>query len=82
LKSVTILLFRADPPKEKRVIGVRESTPEKVIHGGNRKYLEKKLGISLLDFSASLNPFPPAISWSPEEISLTSYPDDSYGQLK
>jgi threonine-phosphate decarboxylase len=59
-----------------------KSTPEKVIHGGNRKYLEEKFGTSFLDFSASVNPFPPSVEWSPEEIRLDSYPDDSYTRLK
>jgi threonine-phosphate decarboxylase len=57
-------------------------TPEKVIHGGIRKYLENKLGLSLIDFSASVNPFPPFVAWSPEDILLESYPDDTYTLLK
>jgi threonine-phosphate decarboxylase len=59
-----------------------KSTPEKVIHGGNSKYLEEQFGIPLIDFSASVNPFPPSVSWSPAEIPLSSYPDDSYSFLK
>jgi threonine-phosphate decarboxylase len=61
---------------------VVKSTPEKVIHGGNSKYLVEKFGTPLIDFSASVNPFPPSVPWSPEEISLSSYPDDSYSVLK
>jgi threonine-phosphate decarboxylase len=82
LKSVTIILFCADPPKGKGVHPRMKSTPEKVIHGGNRKNLEEKFGIPFIDFSASLNPFPPQVSWSPEQVSLESYPDDSYCRLK
>jgi threonine-phosphate decarboxylase len=59
-----------------------KSTPEKVIHGGKRKYLEEKGGTPLLDFSASVNPFPPSVAWSPDEVSLESYPDDTYCSLK
>jgi threonine-phosphate decarboxylase len=59
-----------------------KSTPEKVIHGGNKKYLEEKFGTSFIDFSASLNPFPPVVIWSPDTISLESYPDDTYFRLK
>ncbi len=59
-----------------------ESTPEKVIHGGTRKYLEEKYHTPFIDFSASVNPFPPDIRWSPDSISLESYPDDTYFRLK
>ncbi len=37
---------------------------------------------NLLDFSASLNPYPPVTGWDPSEVSLCEYPDDSYIELK
>ncbi len=36
----------------------------------------------LLDFSASLNPYPPEIDWDPSSVSIAEYPDDSYYELK
>lgn len=36
----------------------------------------------ILDFSASLNPYPPKIDWDPLSVSISEYPDDSYYELK
>jgi threonine-phosphate decarboxylase len=36
----------------------------------------------ILDFSASLNPYPPGMDWDPSSVSIAEYPDDSYYELK
>ena len=56
--------------------------PGKVIHGGTGKRQREKTQKKILDFSASVNPFPPRFEWhiDPEDLSL--YPDDSYNGLK
>lgn len=55
---------------------------EKVIHGGKGKGRQEKTHKQVLDFSASLNPFPPRISWNCNPEDLGRYPDDSYCELK
>jgi threonine-phosphate decarboxylase len=37
---------------------------------------------NLIDFSASLNPYPPETGWDPSSVSILEYPDDSYYDLK
>jgi threonine-phosphate decarboxylase len=56
--------------------------PKRVIHGGTGKWQREKTLKNVLDFSASINPYPPEITWhcSPDDIS--SYPDDNYHELK
>jgi threonine-phosphate decarboxylase len=53
-----------------------------VLHGGLvRQYLQEK-GKKVLDFSANLNPWPPAVSLDiPREL-VACYPDDRYQLLK
>lgn len=36
----------------------------------------------MLDFSASLNPFPPEIPWDATIVTLDAYPDDTYQELR
>jgi threonine-phosphate decarboxylase len=36
----------------------------------------------VLDFSASVNPFPPTIDWHCDPADLSYYPDDTYSELK
>jgi len=55
---------------------------EKVIHGGCVIRARKQTGAPVLDFSASINPFPPQISFSLSPEDLLHYPDDSYSDLK
>lgn len=55
---------------------------KKVIHGGKGKSRQEKTHKPVLDFSASLNPFPPRISWDCDPSDLGRYPDDSYDELK
>jgi len=56
--------------------------PKRVIHGGTGKRQREKTHKNVLDFSASVNPFPPAIDWNVDTIDLTGYPDDTYSELK
>ncbi|MDD1703278.1 MAG: histidinol-phosphate aminotransferase family protein [Methanoregula sp.] len=56
--------------------------PKRVIHGGTGKREREKTRKPLLDFSASLNPQPPGISWSFDPASLSFYPDNDYVELK
>ncbi|WP_317137539.1 pyridoxal phosphate-dependent aminotransferase [Methanochimaera problematica] len=54
----------------------------KVEHGGASQLCYAKHCKDVLDFSASLNPYPPDISWIPDMKLLLEYPDDSYYNLK
>jgi threonine-phosphate decarboxylase len=56
--------------------------PKKVVHGGTGKWQREKTHKKVLDFSASINPFPPQCSWDRENVSLEWYPDDQYHCLK
>jgi threonine-phosphate decarboxylase len=56
--------------------------PKRVVHGGTgKRQREKTLG-NVLDFSASVNPFPPKRDWHFDTVDLSAYPDDSYAALK
>jgi len=56
--------------------------PERVVHGGTgKRQLEKTLK-KVLDFSASVNPYPPRFDWHCDPAFLSAYPDDSYHELK
>ncbi|HNX17145.1 MAG TPA: histidinol-phosphate transaminase [Methanoregula sp.] len=56
--------------------------PKPVVHGGTGKRQHEKTGKNLLDFSASLNPFPPRFTWNCDPACLSSYPDNGYIHLK
>jgi len=56
--------------------------PERIVHGGTGKLQRKKMQKNLLDFSASVNPYPPPFVWSPDHQDISYYPDDSYTELK
>ncbi len=57
--------------------------PERQMHGGViRKLRREGMERDLLDFSASMNPFPPAVAWEPGACDLGDYPDDTYLDLK
>jgi len=56
--------------------------PERVVHGGTGKRQLEKTKKNVLDFSASVNPFPPQFEWHCNPAFLSSYPDDSYYELK
>jgi len=61
---------------------VRPGLPVKVLHGGTIKRHFENTGTFAIDFSASLNPFPPTIDWDFPPSLLDHYPDDDYIQLK
>jgi len=69
-----------NPLKEDKNVG--PGLPVKVRHGGTIKHYVEKTGLKPVDFSASLNPFPPAIEWDFPPSLLDHYPDDDYHQLK
>lgn len=54
----------------------------KVQHGGAMQIKKRGCNNNILDFSASLNPYPPEIEWDPSSISISEYPDDSYTEIK
>ncbi len=56
--------------------------PERVVHGGIGKRQQEKTKKSLLDFSASVNPYPPRFAWGLDPDRLKYYPDDTYSALK
>ncbi|HSQ93521.1 MAG TPA: histidinol-phosphate aminotransferase family protein, partial [Methanoregula sp.] len=56
--------------------------PKRVIHGGTGKRQREKTRENVLDFSASVNPFPPSFNWHCDRSSLSAYPDDTYSGLK
>lgn len=56
--------------------------PKRVVHGGTGKRQREKTRKKVLDFSASVNPFPPALDWHVDPADLSYYPDDSYSELK
>jgi threonine-phosphate decarboxylase len=56
--------------------------PQRVIHGGTGKRQREKTQKNVLDFSASVNPFPPRVDWHCDTADLSAYPDDTYSELK
>jgi threonine-phosphate decarboxylase len=56
--------------------------PKRIIHGGTGKLQREKTNKSVLDFSASVNPFPPKVDWHADPSDLSYYPDDTYSELK
>ena len=56
--------------------------PKRVVHGGTGKQQREKTKKNVLDFSASVNPFPPKFEWHCNPELLAAYPDDSYHELK
>jgi len=61
---------------------LRKIIQEKVIHGGLVKKYHEETGQEMLDFSANINPFPPALHPEYPASCLGHYPDDSYSLLK
>ncbi|MCC7565113.1 MAG: histidinol-phosphate aminotransferase family protein [Methanomicrobiaceae archaeon] len=60
---------------------MRKQFPGKVEHGG-KVHRHRSRGEELLDFSANINPYPPAVDWKPDPAVLAEYPDDRYERLK
>lgn len=56
--------------------------PKRVVHGGIGKLRQEKTRKNVLDFSASVNPYPPRFDWHGESADLSRYPDDTYAALK
>lgn len=56
--------------------------PQRVVHGGAGKRRREKTQRNVLDFSASVNPFPPQFRWDCDPVSLSLYPDNDYFNLK
>lgn len=56
--------------------------PKRVVHGGTGKRALEKTKKNVLDFSASINPYPPRFAWHCDPAYLAAYPDDSYHELK
>ena len=56
--------------------------PKRVVHGGTGKRQLERTRKNVLDFSASVNPYPPVFEWHCNPEFLASYPDDSYHELK
>jgi threonine-phosphate decarboxylase len=67
---------------EKERILMAVDFPKRVVHGGTGKLQREKTHKSVLDFSASVNPFPPKVDWHCDPAGLEYYPDDSYSELK
>jgi len=57
--------------------------PQKQRHGGViRRLRADGAGEDLIDFSASMNPYPPFVDWKPQLCDIKDYPDDTYMELK
>jgi threonine-phosphate decarboxylase len=56
--------------------------PRREVHGGTGKRQRENTQKNVLDFSASINPFPPLFEWHCDPAILAYYPDDSYAELK
>lgn len=56
--------------------------PKRAVHGGTGKRQQEKTNKMVLDFSASVNPFPPQFDWECKLSCLSYYPDNDYTQLK
>lgn len=56
--------------------------PKRVVHGGIGKRHVEKTNKTVLDFSASVNPYPPRFIWNMDPDRLSKYPDDTYTVLK
>lgn len=56
--------------------------PDKVVHGGTLRRHQRHAAEKILDFSASLNPFPPDVPLTCDAEMVGAYPDDRYEALK
>ncbi|MCE5297856.1 MAG: histidinol-phosphate aminotransferase family protein [Methanoregulaceae archaeon] len=56
--------------------------PDKVVHGGLVRQFCQEKGEKVIDFSANLNPWPPAVSLDISSEMVSCYPDDRYQLLK
>jgi len=67
---------------EKARIFMAVDFPERAVHGGTGKRQQEKTHKTVLDFSASVNPYPPRFTWEMDPGRLGVYPDDTYSELK
>lgn len=61
---------------------MKRDLPPRVEHGGLVKRCREQTGRACMDFSASINPFPPRIDTVGSRDLFDHYPDDSYATLK
>jgi len=61
---------------------VNRELPRKVVHGGKVRQFSQERGEAVIDFSANLNPWPPAVPFDLPEKIVSCYPDDRYLVLK
>jgi threonine-phosphate decarboxylase len=61
---------------------VNRDLPKKVVHGGKVRQFSLESGDAVIDFSANLNPWPPAVPLDIPEKIVSCYPDDRYLVLK
>jgi len=64
------------------VIPDRKTFPHRSEHGGKVRREKRQFKRDYIDFSASLNPFPPQFTWDVPPETLGSYPDEEYAELK
>ena len=80
--SKRIYGFRCKQKGDYQVFFMVSETGKKVIHGGSGKRECENTRKKVLDFSASVNPYPPVFSWKCDPFFIEHYPDDDYSQLK
>ncbi|ABN57376.1 aminotransferase [Methanoculleus marisnigri JR1] len=61
---------------------MRDNLPKRAEHGGRVRWHRTRERGEVLDFSANINPYPPAFPWIPDASALKDYPDDRYETLK
>jgi threonine-phosphate decarboxylase len=61
---------------------VNRDLPPKVVHGGLVRQFYQEKGKKVIDFSANLNPWPPAVPLDLSNEIISCYPDDRYQLLK
>jgi histidinol-phosphate/aromatic aminotransferase/cobyric acid decarboxylase-like protein len=61
---------------------VNRDLPKKVVHGGKVRQFSHERGEKVIDFSANLNPWPPAVPLDIPGKIVSCYPDDRYLVLK
>jgi threonine-phosphate decarboxylase len=61
---------------------VNRDLPAKVVHGGLVRQFNQEKGKKVIDFSANLNPWPPAVPLDFSNDMISCYPDDRYQLLK
>jgi threonine-phosphate decarboxylase len=60
----------------------RNPLPHRTEHGGRVRREKRQNNRDFIDFSASLNPFPPRFEWDVSAEDLGAYPDEDYTELR